>query len=160
MNKLFTFPKTAFPIGLAAIMLMSCGQRVSSWQEAKIASLNAELQKPEHPLRLRVQERHLTVTVKEAKVSHLKTKTKHDLGWTGWNDCVLENCTFDVTFTWDGVLHKNGKTVLRIVMNPINNKVSSVEVIHTDAAINIGDQETWNSLTKEIQNLFATTDDE
>lgn len=119
MKQGFTFISGVFFTALASIMLTACGQRVSSWQAEKIAGLNTELLKAEHPLRLRVQERHLTVTVKEAKVTHFEAKTKHDLGWTGWNSCNLETCTFDVTFTWDGVLHKGGKTVLRIVMNPI-----------------------------------------
>lgn len=156
----FTFIRRVLSIALAAIMLTACGQRVSSWQEEKIAELNTELLNAEHPLRLRVQERHLTVTVKEAKVTHFEAKTKHNLGWTGWDGCNLEACTFDITFTWDGVLHKGGKTVLRIVMNPIDNEVSTVEVIQTDAAINLGDNDTWKSLSKEIQDLFGSSDGE
>lgn len=156
----FTFTWRVLAIALAAIMLTGCGQRVSSWQEEKIAELNTELLNAEHPLRLRVQDRHLTVTVKEAKVTHFEAKTKHDLGWTGWDGCNLETCTFDVTFTWDGVLHKGGKTVLRIVMLPLNNEVSTVEVIRTDAAINLGDNGTWKSLSKEIQDLFGSADGE
>jgi hypothetical protein len=156
----FTFTWRVLTIPLAAIMLTGCGQRVSSWQEEKIAELNTKLLNAEHPLRLRVQDRHLTVTVKEAKVTHFEAKTKHDLGWTGWDGCNLETCTFDVTFTWDGVLHKGGKTVLRIVMLPLNNEVSTVEVIRTDAAINLGDNDTWKSLSKEIQDLFGSAEGE
>lgn len=117
--------------------------------------INLELANADNPFRIRVQEKHLTVKVKEAKVTSMEVKTKHDFSWAGWNDANIDHIVFDVAFIWDGILHKDGKTTMQIKMKPQNGQVISVEVTQTDAAINLGDKEAWQKINKEITSLFA-----
>lgn len=137
--------------------LASCGQRIDSWKNQQTEEINAALANANHTFRQKVQERHLTVKVKEAKVSRIDVKTKHDFTWSGWNNSNIESFEVEITFTWDGIIHKNGQTILRICMTPGATKADSVKVIHTDAAINLGNEEEWQKLSMDVKSLFEAS---
>lgn len=137
--------------------LASCGQRIDSWKSRKSEEINAALADANHPFRQKVQARHLTVKVKEAKVSAMDVKTQYDFSWSGWDDCNIKSFEFDITFTWDGIIHKNGQTVLRVAMAPDSPEAESVKMIRTDAAIDLDNAEEWQKLGKDIKSLFSGT---
>lgn len=139
--------------------LVSCGQKIDSWKNMETKRINAALADTNHPFRQKVQNRHLTVKVKEAKVTRLEVNPHHDFAWTGWDNCNIKSFEFDITFIWDGIIHKNGQTVLRIAMVPGATEAEEVKVIRTDAAINLGNEAEWQKLSKDIQSLFSVTSD-
>lgn len=155
MNRISNRLKAGVLLAALPLMLTSCGQSVSGWAEEKKQEINQELSQENHPFRQKVQERHLTVTVKEAKVSNVEVKTRYDFAWTGWDCLNVDYITFDIDFSWDGIIHQNGKTVLRIKMLPMSKEILSTEVLHTDASINFGGGAEWKKFQQEIKSLFC-----
>ena len=134
--------------------LVSCGQRIEEWKSQKTEEINAALADTNHPFRQMVQERHLTVKVRDAKVAAMEVQPHHDFSWTGWDNCNIKSFEVDITFTWDGIIHKNGETVLRVAMLLGATEAEYVKVIRSDAAINLGNEEEWQKLRQNIQSLF------
>lgn len=134
------FKKIAIGVALlvcaitGAILLSEKNQSVESFQSHIIETINRELANPNHTLRVFVQNQHGTVTVKQAYVSDCTVKT------TDYNKSIKPDCSniqsisYTINFIWDGIFHKNGKTIIRITEDHKTGATQS-EIVHTDALI-------------------------
>ena len=151
-------------IAVLFILLMICSssrsqhpqrrQTVDEWSSQAIAAFNAELAKPDSPIRQRIEAAHLTVNVIDAEVLSLKASTRDgsDYADDGEN---IETFTIRIKFTWDGVLQKDGYTVLEMAYDMDNGKLVKSDIIDTNAAFNTEDPSFWFDVGWGIGTLLA-----
>ena len=109
--------------------------------------LNEELKSPNHPIRKRTENAHVTVDVRMAYVSDIQVVTKdgsNNVGKVGEN---IRRMSIDITTIWDGFFRKDGKTVFHIEWQNVNGefKVTQDKIAQTDAIYNAEDPEScWD----------------
>ena len=108
--------------------------------------INMSLQSDDSPIKRKVENAHLTVTVRDAYVSSMRVTTKDGSNSAG--DATGSNVrSMKVTITtkWDGLFHKNGTTIVDLSYERVRDKwqVTDAKITYTDAWINIEDPEFW-----------------
>ena len=118
---------------------------VAEFREAAEQQLNKDLATPGHGLRQYVENAHKTVTVHTAFVSDLKITTKDGSDNAGVQGSNIRRIHLEITFRWDGIIHKNGYTVVGFEIENINGegKVTSAGIVRSDALVNTEDPEFW-----------------
>jgi|GEM_PF-1179389 len=118
---------------------------VAEFREAAEKEFNAALSSSNHDLRRRVENAHKTVTVHSAYVSDLRIITKDGSNNAGIEGNNIRRINLEITTRWDGILHKNGYTVVGIEIENISDKwkVTNAGIIRTDAVINTEDPNFW-----------------
>ena len=119
---------------------------VAEYREKFEKKLNGELQDRSHPLRKLIEQAHVTVDVTQAYVSRIKIFTKDgaDVAEIGGKNNI-RRVDVEVSTLWDGVLHKNGKTVLSVTVEDVGGKFQATghRIIRTDAMVNLEDPKFW-----------------
>ena len=118
---------------------------VSEFREAAEQEINKSLSTKEHDLRKFVENAHKTVTVHTAYVSDLQITTKDGSNTAGVEGKNIRRIHLEITTRWDGMIHKNGYTVVGIDLENINGegKVTNAGIIKTDALVNTEDPKFW-----------------
>ena len=121
---------------------------VSQFENSFRNIMDSELSDPSHSIRKRIESAHATVDVNSAEVSYIKCLT-----FDGTNDAggkegrKIKNVRMRITTRWDGIFHKNGKTVLEVVLHRDSSNseftLQRGEIIESDAVVNIEDPEFW-----------------
>ena len=119
---------------------------VAEYREKFEKKLNGELQDGGHPLRKLIEQAHVTVDVTQAYVSRIRifTKDGSDVAEIGGKNNI-RRVDIEVSTLWDGVLHKNGKTVLSVTVEDVGGKFQATghKIIRTDAMVNLEDPKFW-----------------
>lgn len=131
----------------------SCSKKypVSEFKQRYVQKLNNELSDSNNPVRVHTEKIHSligSVTVTKAYVSNLKVDTKDgsdDVGKDGKN---IQRITVEITTEWDGLIHKDGRTVFEVaVVNADGNfKEAYKKKTFSDAYINLDDVGFWQSV--------------
>ena len=136
---------------LVCILLFSgCGNEktVAEYGEELEWRINNELASSRNDLRRRVENAHVTVTVRSAYVSDLRITTKDGSNTAGADGKNIRRIYLEITTRWDGFIHKNGCTVLGMEYENVNGKMkpTDVRIIRTDALVNTEDPEFWGEI--------------
>ena len=119
---------------------------VAEYRENFEKKLNGELQDRSHPLRKLIEQAHVTVDVTQAYVSGIKIVTKDgtNVAEEGKRNNI-RRVDIQISTRWDGVLHKNGKTVVNVTIEDVGGKFQATEhkIIKTDAVVNLEDPKFW-----------------
>ena len=139
---------------LTAIILLifviagGCSMTVAEFREKAEQEINEALSSSSHDLRKYVENAHKTVTVHTAYVSALQITTKDGSNNAGVEGKNIRRIHLEITTRWDGMIHKNGYTVVGIDVENINGegKVTNTRIIKTDALINTEDPNFWHEV--------------
>ena len=102
----------------------------------------------DHLVRRQVESAHVTVKVRSAEVSYIKCQTYDGSNNAGEKGQNIKSIRMQITTIWDGIFHKNGKTVFEWTLGKDYNgewKTQYGEIVETDAKINISDPRFWFS---------------
>ena len=118
---------------------------VAEFREQAEQEINKALSSPSHDLRKYVENAHKTVTVHTAYVSDLQITTKDGGNNAGVEGKNIRRIHLEITTRWNGMIHKNGYTVVGVDLENINGegKVTNAGIIRTDALINTEDPKFW-----------------
>ena len=118
---------------------------VSEYREKAEQEINKALSSSSHDLRKYVENAHKTVTVHTAYVSDMQITTKDGSNNVGVEGKNIRRIHLEITTRWDGMIHKNGFTVIGTDLENINNewKVTNSEIVRTDAIVNTEDPKFW-----------------
>jgi hypothetical protein len=151
-QEIFYLQKTALRVLLCICCLFSIfiltacsNESVESYSRRLQKQINDDLADSNHPLRKRVESAHVSVDSTAAYVSNFRAITKdgsHEAGFKGSN---IKEIRADIVVRWDGLIHKDGETILSVVwdVSSGNAQVKKAEITRTDALINIKDPEFW-----------------
>ena len=147
----FHFRKTILRVLLGICCLFSiffltaCSETVDEYTRRAKAKLNDDLHQPDHPLRRHVEDAHVTVNAREAYVSNFHVITKDGSKNAGRKGSNIKEVQADIVVRWDGVIHKNGETVLSVAWNVSSGKsyVKKAKITKTDALVNTKDPGFW-----------------
>jgi len=131
--------------GVIGALQESAGETVAEFREAAEQEINKALSDSSHNLRRYVENAHKTVTVHTAFVSDLRIITKDGSTNAGVEGNNIRRINLEITTRWDGIIHKNGYTVIGIEIENINGegKVTSAGIIRTNATVNTEDPNFW-----------------
>ena len=129
-------------------------QTVDEWCAKAREELNRELAKPDCPVRRRIENAHLTVDVRYAKIISLTAQT---LDGTNYSNDGKNIASYNakVEFTWDGVFQKGGYSILEIMYDIQNDKLLKTDISQTNAMFNIEDPNFWFDVGWGIGALLA-----
>lgn len=118
---------------------------VAEFREQAEQEINKALSTSDHNMRKYVENAHKTVTVHTAYVSDLQITTKDGTNNAGVGGKNIRRLHLEITTRWDGLIHKNGFTVIGTDLENINNewKVTNSGIIKTDAIVNTEDPKFW-----------------
>ncbi len=106
-------------------------------------TLQEKIPNVQHVTRKRIEDAHCTVKVKMAYVLACDVTTMDGSENVG-NDCSnIRSATVDVKFVWDGIIHLDGYSVLRLVFDMHSKSTVTAKIIDTDAMVNIEDPAFW-----------------
>ena len=151
-------PRTGLFIGIAvAVMALLCiagvgimalagnvdGRTVDDFKAEIARQIDEDLSKPDSALKKFVEDAHLTVTVKSARIVRCDVTTVNGSESAGKDNANIDKVSMLVRFEWEGIVDKDGYTDLRIVYDARNDRLVKSEIEHTTALINVKDPKLW-----------------
>jgi hypothetical protein len=112
-------------------------QTVGYYQQQLISGINQMLERPENPIRKRIEDAHVTVTAKSAKVSACTVYTVDGSNYTGEHDSNISEIDLVITVIWDGWLQQKGYTEFEIVYDAQNKIVKETKYLRSSAKVNM-----------------------
>ena len=100
------------------------------------------MSKPDSKLKKRIEDAHLTVTVKSARVVRCDVTTVDGTDRVGKDDSNIDKVSLLIRFTWEGIVDK-GYTDLRLEYDVKNDRLIKSEIDHTTALVNAEDPSFW-----------------
>lgn len=129
-------------------------QTVDEWCAKTTERLNRELAKPDCPMRKQIENAHLTVKVRYARIISLTAQTLD--GTNNTNDGKnIASYHAKVEFTWDGYIQKGGYSILEIKYDVQNQKMIRADISQTNAMFNTEDPDFWFNVGWGIGALLA-----
>ena len=148
-SKAWIFGLIAILAAVIVVIVLVCvdnrGMSVADFLEQTEQKINRELSEPDHSFRLYVENAHKTVKVHTAYVSDLKVTTKDGSKHIGAGGKNIRRIYVEITTRWDGMVHKNGYTVVGVDVENINGerKVTNARIVRSDAVVNTEDPKFW-----------------
>lgn len=135
----------AFMLGLCALGMGESEMTVAEYRDAMELAINKDLSTPGHNLHQYVENAHVTVKVYSAYVSNFQVTTKDGSNSAGVDGSNIWRIYLEITTCWDGVIDKNGSTVIGFEIENINgeHQVTKAGIVHTDAMVNTEDPNFW-----------------
>ena len=120
------------------------GKSIEEYSEEIERKFNNDLKSRDNPLRKRIENAHITVTVKSAYVSNIKITTKNGKKRI-LKESDIRRIEIEFTTIWDGIIHRNGKTIFSLVVEDTGEGLQPIEaeITYTDAWFNIEDPMFW-----------------
>ncbi|MCL2742377.1 MAG: hypothetical protein FWE67_00845 [Planctomycetaceae bacterium] len=143
-NNYFSSRTVLFCTLLIALCFTACGRNTTTeaYRQTVIREINGYLQNESDERRRYIEFAHQTVTVTSATVTSCQIETLDGSNNAGYEGKNVSRVTYEITAYWDGVFHKQGHSVLKIVSDVQNGK-STAKIIKTDAVVNIEDPNFW-----------------
>ena len=146
--------------GVAAIIAIiifafsSSGESVEQYKKKATSEINAALQDKTHAIRKRIEQAHMTVTVKTARVTGFDVTTLDGSDKAGKNGSNIKTTTIEITAYWDGLIHKDGFTEFVIEYDVQYDKVVSAKIGRTNALFN-AEEVNWYEVGTVIGTLLV-----
>ena len=146
--------KTVFALAIAlavAAVALACmigyclGNRGGSAQRYLgrfVASVNAELANPSSEYRQYIENAHVTVTVKSARVIQSEIHTVDGTDATGENHSNIAMISLLIRFDWEGIT-ESGYSDLRVVIDVPQRRITERKIVDTSAMVDITDFGFW-----------------
>lgn len=115
---------------------------ISDYRAEAIRDVEEELSKPYSKLKKRIEDAHLTVTVKSTRIVWCNVTTIDGSDKAGKDDSNIARVSMLIRFTWEGFIDK-GYTDLHIVYDVKNDRLEKSEIDHTTALVNVEDPTFW-----------------
>jgi len=145
--------------GVAAIIAIilfafsSSGESVEQYKKKATAEIDAALQDKTHAIRKRIEQAHMTVTVKSARVTGFNVTTLDGGNKAGKNGSNIKTTNIEITAYWDGVFHKDGFTEFAIEYDVQYQKVVNARIGRTNALFN-AEEVNWYEVGTAIGTLL------
>lgn len=130
------------PVGGVAGGGIFRGRTVSDYEAETIREINEELSKPDSKLKKRIEDAHLTVTVKSTEIVRCDVTTVDGSENTGRDDSNIDKVSMLIRFNWEGFIDK-GYTDLCIEYDVQNKRLLKSEIDHTTALVNVENPSFW-----------------
>lgn len=131
------------------------GESVQSFQQRVIAECNQELLNPDNPIRKRIEDAHMTVTVKSASVTSCNVQTVDGSDHAGLNDRNISEIDVVITLVWDGWIQKDGYTEFEVSYDYQNKTVKETKYLKSNALINMETVD-WFSVGYSVGEFLAS----
>lgn len=141
-------------IGVMAIVGGDNGRTVADYRAETMRDVEAELSKPDSKLKKRIEDAHLTVTVKSTRVVRCDVTTVDGSDRAGKDDSNIARVSLLIRFNWEGVIDR-GYTDLQIVYDVRNDRLEKSEIDHTTALVNVEDPTFWWDVGATVDALLA-----
>ena len=115
---------------------------VSDYRAEAIRDVEAELSKPDSKLKKRIEDAHLTVTVKSTRVVRCDVTTVDGTDRAGKDDSNIDKISLLIRFNWEGLVD-TGYTDLRLEYDVKNDRLIKSEIDYTTALVNAEDPSFW-----------------
>ena len=126
---------------------------VSDYRDGQIRRIEAELAKPDSKLRKRIEDAHLTVTVKSTRVVQCDVTTVDGSDKAGTGDSNIDKVSMLIRFNWEGVLD-SGYSDLRLEYDVRNDRMLKSEIEYTTAIVNAEDPAFWREVGAVIGSML------
>lgn len=123
------------------------GGRITTQQAAELIAqgLNESIKdNPHNGLFTAIEQAHVSVTAKSGRVTGCRIQTIDGGNYVNEDGGNISSIWIQFTVTWDGVLHKNGRTVLEMILSGDGN-ITDAKITATDAMVNITDPDWWKA---------------
>lgn len=115
---------------------------VSDYRAETMREIEAELAKPDSKCKKRIEDAHITVTVKSTEIVRCDVTTLDGSDTTGKDDSNIDKVSTLIRFYWTGIIDA-GYTDLRIVYDVQNQRLLKSEIEYTTAIANVEDPDFW-----------------
>ena len=115
---------------------------VSDYRAETIRSFEQGLSKPDSRYRKRIEDAHLTVTVKSAEIVRCDVTTIDGSDKAGTDDSNIDRVSMLIRFNWQGIVDA-GYTDIRYEYDVKNRRVLKSEIEYTTALVNAEDPSFW-----------------
>lgn len=129
-------------IGVMAIVGGDNGRTVADYRAETMRDVEAELSKPDSKLKKRIEDAHLTVTVKSTRVVRCDVTTVDGTDRAGKDDSNIDKVSLLIRFNWEGIVD-TGYTDLRLEYDVKNDRPIKSEIDNTTALVNAEDPSFW-----------------
>ena len=126
---------------------------VADYRAETMRDVEAELSKPDSKLKKRIEDAHLTVTVKSTSVVRCDVTTVDGSDRVGKDDSNIAKVSLLIRFNWEGIIDR-GYTDLQIVYDVRNDRLEKSEIDHTTALVNVEDPTFWYGVGTIISSLL------
>ena len=127
---------------------------VADYRNEAMREVTAELSKPDSKLKKRIEEAHLTVTVKSARIIRCDVTTVDGSDRAGKDDSNIDRLSMLIRFNWEGIIDV-GYTDLLLEYDVRNDRIVKSEIDHTTALVNAEDPSFWYDVGAAIGTLLA-----
>lgn len=128
---------------------------VDDYKAEIIQSVNEDLAKADSKLKKRIEDAHLTVTVKSTCIVRCDVTTFDGSDKAGKDDDNIDKVSVLVRFNWEGQFLGSGYTDLLIAYDVHNDRLLKSEIDHTTAIINVEDPNFWWDVGVSLGILFS-----
>ena len=126
---------------------------VSDYRAEAIRDVEAELSKPDSKLKKRIEDAHLTVTVKSTRVVRCDVTTVDGTDRAGKDDSNIDKISLLIRFNWEGLVD-TGYTDLRLEYDVKNDRLIKSEIDYTTALVNAEDPSFWHGVGAIIGSML------
>ena len=126
---------------------------VSDYRAETMRDVEAELSKPDSKLKKRIEDAHLTVTVKSTRVVRCDVTTVDGTDRSGKDDSNIARVSLLIRFNWEGIIDR-GYTDLQVVYDVRNDRLEKSEIDHTTALVNVEDPTFWYGVGSIIGSML------
>ena len=127
---------------------------VSDYRSEVMRDINAELSKPDSKLKKRIEDAHLTVTVKSTSIVRCDVTTKDGSDKAGKDDSNIDKVSMLIRFKWKGIID-TGFTDLLLEYDVGNDRLLKSEIDNTTALVNAEDPSFWWDVGATVGALLA-----
>jgi len=135
------------------IIFSSKERAVSDYRAEAIRDVEAELSEPDSKLKKRIEDAHLTVTVKSTKVVRCDVTTVDGTDRAGKDDSNIDKVSLLIRFYWEGIVD-TGYTDLRLEYDVKNDRLIKSEIDYTTALVNAEDPSFWHGVGAIIGSML------
>ena len=125
----------------------------SDYRAEAIRDVEAELSKPDSKLKKRIEDAHLTVTVKSTRVVRCDVTTVDGTDRVGKDDSNIDKVSLLIRFNWEGIID-TGYTDLRLEYDVKNDRLIKSEIDYTTGLVNAEDPSFWHGVGAIIGSML------
>ena len=130
-------------------------ESVESYRARLIAEVNQELARNDNWIRKKIEDAHVTVTAKSARVTGCSVRTVDGSSSAGRKGSNVADVDLVITVIWDGWIQKNGYTEFEVLYDNQNRKTKEAKYLRSNAVINL-DTVDWFGVGFQIGAFLAT----
>jgi hypothetical protein len=130
-------------------------ESVESYRGRLITEVNQALARDDNWIRKKIEDAHVTVTTKSARVTACTVSTVDGSGRAGRNGSNVSDVDLVITVIWDGWIQKNGYTEFEVLYDNQNKRTKDTRYLRSNAMINL-DTVDWFGVGVQVGAFLAT----